>query len=169
MATDKRILVMDEFPFQKNVKDRITEAARAAISPGVRGDRYLLTDGANVNKIAYISVADTVPTWVYLTPTEGYVMWVEDENEYYKFDGATWSMYIGAKGDQGDQGAKGDQGDQGAKGDQGDQGAKGDQGDQGAKGDQGDQGAKGDQGDQGATGNSATYDADYGCLILTIE
>ncbi len=125
MATDKRILVMDEFPFQKNVKDRITEAARAAISPGVRGDRYLLTDGANVNKIAYISVADTVPTWVYLTPTEGYVMWVEDEDEYYKFDGSTWSIYIGEKGDQGDQGAKGDQGDQGAKGDQGNQGANG--------------------------------------------
>ena len=170
---DKRVLIMDEFQFQKNVLDRITDAARAAIGVGgSKGDRYILTDGANINKIAYISVAGESPTWVYLTPTEGYIAWVNDENEYYKFDGTNWSMYLGEKGDQGDQGATGAKGDQG---DQGATGAKGDQGDQGAtgaKGDQGDQGAtgaKGDQGDQGAAGPAAVYDADYGCLIISAE
>ena len=46
----KKVPIQDEFPFQLNVKSRITAAALAELSQA-KWDRYILTDGANINKI----------------------------------------------------------------------------------------------------------------------
>jgi thioesterase domain-containing protein len=118
-----RVNNADEFPYQHNLIDRITDAARAAIAPGTQGDRYLLTDGPNINKIAYISVPDAEnPTWVYLTPLEGWQCWINDENEVYRFDGTNWAIF---KGQTGATGATGNTGATGATGNTGATGATG--------------------------------------------
>ena len=90
MATDYRVLVLDENSWQQNVKSRITAATLGGLTPS-KGDRYLLTDGGNINKIGYCSNA-TGPVWTYLTPLEGWVCWVNDENLYYYYNGSSWSV-----------------------------------------------------------------------------
>jgi hypothetical protein len=133
----KRIACMDEFPFQHNVKDRITTAVLGGLTPA-KGDRYIITDGADINKIAYCSNA-TGPVWTYLIPLEGWLLWVDDEDNYYKFDGTNWSMYMGEQGPTGDTGATGATGDTGAVG------------------------------ATGATGPNATYVAEYKCLEIEYD
>jgi hypothetical protein len=87
MAT-YRVPVLENFEWQQPVKDRITAAVQGGLTP-LRGDRYLITDGANANKIAYCTNA-TGPVWDYTIPTEGMMCWVNDEDEYYRYDGAVW-------------------------------------------------------------------------------
>lgn len=62
---------------------------RVAAEPGAPtdGDIYLLTGTANVNKLA---VRDN-GAWVYITPWEGYTIWVADEDVQYRYDGAAWA------------------------------------------------------------------------------
>jgi len=93
-----------------------------------KGIRYLLTDGANVNKIVYSDGS----IFVYLIPSEGWITWVDDENEYYKFDGTNWSMYLGEQGATGVTGATGATGAQGIQGVTGATGATGATGDVGS-------------------------------------
>jgi hypothetical protein len=147
-----RIADMDLFPWQFSVKDRITDAARAAITPGAKGDRYLLTDGANINKIAYISVAGETPTWVYITPSEGFICWVDDENVYYRFDGTNWAIFKGETGPTGPTGTS----------------VTGPTGPQGPTGPTGTSvtGPTGPQGPTGPTGPGATYVVEYKCLEI---
>ena len=134
---DYRVPVLEKFGFQPSVKDRITSTALALLTPA-RGDRYILTDGADNKKIVYCSNA-TGPVWTPDVPAEGWITWVDDENEYYKFDGENWSMYLGEKGDQG------------------------------TVGEQGSKGSKGDQGTRGSVGPiNQVFDADYNCLIITL-
>jgi hypothetical protein len=101
----KNVPIQDEFPFQLNIKDRITAATLAGLSP-TKGDRYILTDGANVNKIARYNSS----TWDYLTPLEGWFSWVDDEDVYYRFDGTNWAIFessVGTTGANGTTGAEG--------------------------------------------------------------
>ena len=136
MAT-KRIAVMDEFPFQHNVIDRITQASLESTTPWTKGDRYLMTDGANINKIAYANTSGSGAyvsgDWTYLTPLEGWNLWVNDEDSFYKFDGTNWSVNIGATGPTGPTGPTG---------------------------------ATGATGPTGPTGPGATYVAEYKCLEI---
>jgi len=178
-----RVPVYEFFPWQAAVKDILNDPP---VTP-LKGDRYIVGTSPTgawgtasaANKIAYCSNA-TGPVWSYDTPTEGFIAWVNDVDQYWKFNG-TWTEYLGQQGPQGNQGNQGTQGDQGDQGDQGAKGDQGDQGDQGAKGDQGDQGDQGDKGDQGDQGNQgnqgdqgpqgpqgpqADYDADYKCLMI---
>jgi len=85
----KRVPISDEFNWQLNVKSRITVAILAGLSPA-KGDRYILTDGANINKIGTYNGS----TWDYLVPTEGFITWVDDENLFYKFDGTNWNILV---------------------------------------------------------------------------
>ena len=85
----KKVPIQDEFPFQLNVKSRITAAALAELSPA-KGDRYILTDGANINKIGTYNGS----TWDYLISLEGFITWIDNENLFYKFDGSNWSQLI---------------------------------------------------------------------------
>jgi len=106
----KKVPVQDEFPFQNNVKDFITDAQRGGLSPA-KGDRYILTDGANINKICFYDGA----IWQYLTPTEGWLVFDEDSNKYYKFI-TSWTEYIGQAGPTGPTGPTGATGATGASG-----------------------------------------------------
>jgi hypothetical protein len=89
----KKVPIQDEFNWQLNVKSRITVATLGGLSPS-KGDRYILTDGANINKIATYNSA----TWDYLVALEGFVCWINDENLYYRFDGSNWSILVHTQG-----------------------------------------------------------------------
>lgn len=147
-----RVPILDEFEWQQPVLDRITDATLGGLTPA-KGDRYLLTDGANVNKIAYCSNA-TGPVWTYVSPRDGMMVWVADEGEYYRYDGSAWGIFdiSGPTGHTGPKGATGATGHTGAKG---------------ATGDEGPTGHTGARGPTGPTGPGATYDADYDCLIVS--
>jgi len=96
MAT-KKIIVKDEASWQEPVINIITDATRAGLSPS-KGDRYLLSDGANINKICYYDSA----SWIYLVPLEGWLIWNDNNNLFYKFDGSNWSILVHTQGtDQG--------------------------------------------------------------------
>jgi hypothetical protein len=92
----KKVVVQDESSWQLPVINIITDATRAGLSPA-KGDRYLLSDGANINKICYYDGA----CWQYLTASEGWIIWNNNENIYYKYDGSIWSMYSGTEGQDG--------------------------------------------------------------------
>ena len=92
----KRVPIQEEFNWQLNVKSRITADVLTGLSPA-KGDRYILTDGANINKIGMYNGS----TWDYLVAIEGFITWVNDENIYYKFDGTIWSIYSGSEGQDG--------------------------------------------------------------------
>jgi hypothetical protein len=166
MSATYRVPVLENFVWQPSVKEKISQAGLEGLTPA-RGDRYLLTDGANVGKIAYCTNV-TGPAWSYDPPLEGMIVWVNNLNQYWHCTGGTtWVEYLGQQGTKGNQGTKGSKGDQGTKGSKGDQGTQGTKGDQGTKGSKGDQGTKGSKGDTGATGPGATYDEDYDCLIIS--
>lgn len=65
---------------------------RVAAEPGspADGDMYILTGTANINKIA---IRDN-GAWVYITPLEGFIVWVADENVPYRWDGAAWAAEV---------------------------------------------------------------------------
>ena len=84
--TDYRVPHLDTHSWQEPVKDRITAATQGGLSPA-KGDRYIITDAANANKIAYY----TGSGWLYATPVEGFKLWVDDEDLYYRFDGSNWA------------------------------------------------------------------------------
>lgn len=61
-------------------------------SPTV-GDMYIVPTGdANAEAIAIrdYDTDDSTEIWVYLTPSEGYFAWVEDDDEYVTFNGTVW-------------------------------------------------------------------------------
>lgn len=62
---------------------------RVAVEPGspTQGDIYLLTATANDKKIAAYDDGG----WVYLTPNEGWLCYVADEDVYYVYSGAAWA------------------------------------------------------------------------------
>ena len=66
--------------------------SRVASEPGSpsEGDVYILTAGGNINKVAVYDNGE----WVYLTPRQGWLAWIADENQYRKFSGTSWSILI---------------------------------------------------------------------------
>jgi len=79
--------------FQDPVIDR--DLCTPPSSPNV-GDRYLVcpsgaTDAwaGHENEIAEWDGS----SWVFQTPSEGWVVWVNDENTYYIFDGSQWKTW----------------------------------------------------------------------------
>jgi hypothetical protein len=119
MAT-KKVGVKDEASWQEPVINIITDATRGGLSPA-KGDRYLLSDGANINKICYYADA----SWIYLTAVEGWIVWNNNDNLFYKFDGTNWSIEIGATGTTGAIGTTGAVGTTGAEGADGTTGVQG--------------------------------------------
>ncbi len=163
---DYRVPVLENFEWQQPVIDRL------ATPPGspLKGDRYLVIATASgdwagqENKIAYCSNA-TGPVWTFTSPSEGMIIWVNDENVYYRYDGSSWAILqtAGPTGPTGPAGATGPQGPTGAAG------ATGATGPQGPAGPTGAAGATGPQGPTGPTGPvNQTYDADYKCIIISL-
>ena len=105
----KKVPVQDEFPYQHNVLDFITTAAFATLVtnwvPGDFGKRYIITDSTHANEIVFFNSA-SVATFLYLVPTEGWLVFDEDSNKYYKFI-TSWTEYIGQAGPTGATGATG--------------------------------------------------------------
>lgn len=49
--------------------------------------------GGNTNNLAVFQVGDDLTSaWLFITPKEGWRVWVEDENTYYRFDGSAWAI-----------------------------------------------------------------------------
>ena len=165
MGTTYRVPILDTFEYQQPVldKDLITSPG---VTGGNKGDRYIVgaTGGdwstGTVLDITYYDGAD----WQFVTPTNGFIVWVEDEKEFYRFSEGVWTKYIGQTGPTGATGADstvpGPKGETGANGQTGASGASGQSGQSGQTGQTGQTGAT------GATGPGATYDDVYKCLII---
>jgi Protein of unknown function (DUF2793) len=82
---------------QLAVLDR--DLAIAPPSPA-NGDRYLVAGGATGawSGQAVKVAAFQDGAWVYLTPREGWLAWVSDEDKIYAFDGAAWVIAGGGGG-----------------------------------------------------------------------
>lgn len=65
----------------------ISRVAAVPTTGMVDGDRYLLTSGANINKIARYSTDLTPAGWEYYTPKSGWSVWVTAEQVNYRFKG----------------------------------------------------------------------------------
>jgi len=184
--TEYRVNLKDKFAWQDPVIDKDLTTPAGGDS---KGDRYIVSAVASgaweghENDIAYYTGAE----WVFITPTEGWICWVSDENKYYRFDGSSWAEYLGQAGPTGPTGptgatgGTGPTGPTGAQGPTGPTGATGNTGPTGPIGPTGSAGGTGPTGPTGATGNTGpagptgptgpvnqVYDADYGCLIITL-
>lgn len=62
------------------VIDFITQAALDALTP-TAGDRYIITDGANINKIAEYGTG-----WTYTVPSENYTLVRDSDDRAYTYD-----------------------------------------------------------------------------------
>jgi len=132
---DYRVPVLEHFEWQRPVSSRVT----VPVGGEAEATRYLViatSSGAFVgqeNNIAYYYNS----TWTFDVPTEGTILWVNDEDKYYKYNGTAWEAYLGQQGPTGPAGSDGDTGPAGS------------------------------DGDTGPTGPGATYDSDYKCLIIS--
>ena len=165
-----RTPVLENFVWQPSV---ITKTNVAPGSP-VKGQRYLVYGTVaggdpwlgKENNIAYCDTSGTPGHWTFNAPLEGMIVWIDNENKYYKFDGSTWTEYLGQQGIQGTKGDRGTHGTHGTKGSKGSKGSRGTHGTHGTHGTKGSKGSKGSRGSQGTKGPGATYSASYGCLII---
>ena len=80
---------LSDFEWQKAVLDK--DLNTPPVSP-TKGDRYIVgsspTDAwsGQSKKITYWSGS----AWIFITATEGYSVWVKDEDKFYKYDGTNW-------------------------------------------------------------------------------
>lgn len=76
--------------------------SRTTVLPGTPtlGDIYIVRsdDGTNPNKLAIWDGASGSEAWVYVTPHEGWMFYVLDEDTNYQFDGAAWAAFTGGSG-----------------------------------------------------------------------
>lgn len=171
--TDYRVPVLEQFAWQPPVKDKDLETPPGGES---KGDRYIVkVNGGDWSAGAAKDIATYVTgtTWLYDTPVEGWIVWVDDENEFYVFDGTNWVIYLGATGPTGPTGSAGTTpGPTGPTGSAGTTpGPTGPTGSAGTTpGPTGPTGSAGTTpgptGPTGPTGPAAAYDADYECLII---
>lgn len=188
-----RVPVLENFVWQPSVKDRLDTAPG---SP-VKGDRYLVigTPSApwegKTGYIAYCSESGTPGVWAFDAPLEGMIVWVDDENKYYHCTGGTtWAEYLGQQGEPGEPGSPGEPGESAfvyiayASDDAGTDFTMTFDPDLDyiailttnteIPSPQASDFAglwknyKGEQGEQGEPGPTATYDGDYGCLIIEV-
>lgn len=90
--TTYRLPELSTFEFQQAIIDK--DLATPPGSPS-EGDRYIVAATATgdwvgeENSIAWFDGS----SWVFDTPTEGFLLWVSDEDKHYKFDGTSWSVF----------------------------------------------------------------------------
>lgn len=79
---------------------------KVAVEPGAPalGDVVLLdeTNATNPNAIAIWDGEPGEEAWVYVTPLEGWLIYVESEAEYQSFTGEAWETFSGGGGGGGD-------------------------------------------------------------------
>jgi len=125
-------------------------------STPVLGDRYLIITGdsgtwyGHDNEVAEFNSSSG---WDFTTPREGMVLYADDENTWYNYNGSTWVLGFGASGYSGQSGFSGFSGASGT-GDSGYSGWSGFSGEQGTSGYSGKSGYSGEVGAQGDSGYS---------------
>lgn len=95
--------VLSLFSWQLPVEDKDLSDAPGGES---KGDRYIIAAGissgddwyGHENDIAMAKQdSPSDPShWIFATPVEGWVAWVNDENRYYYFDGSSWELVAGS-------------------------------------------------------------------------
>jgi hypothetical protein len=93
MASDYKVPILENFEWQKPVVDRLT-----APPAHTKGNRYLIIATASGDwsgKENQIAISDGA-AWSYILPIEGMIVWVDDEDTYYKYDGSAWAEYLGS-------------------------------------------------------------------------
>jgi len=82
--------VITKISWQQPVKDK--DLTSPPGSPN-KGDRYIIGTPADTGDW-YGHENDIVTydgsSWMYATPSEGWMVWVEDENLYYQYSGTSW-------------------------------------------------------------------------------
>jgi hypothetical protein len=92
MTTPYKIPVEENFEFQSAVKDKDLTAP-----PGgeAKGDRYLIVGtgtGAWSGQIGNIAIYNG-SGWNFITKKEGFIIWVQDENLFYLYNGSAWAVF----------------------------------------------------------------------------
>ena len=74
------------------VQARATSRTAALPATGAAGQIAVVpsTAGANANALALWDEVAGVPSWVYLTPQEGWVIWIADEMRHVRFIAGLW-------------------------------------------------------------------------------
>ena len=88
MSLPYRVPVLETFTWQLPVKGRL---ATPPVGP-TKGDRYLVTMGlvawlGHDNEIAYWDGA----VWKYTAPSEGFKVWINNEDLFYVYNGSAWN------------------------------------------------------------------------------
>jgi len=99
MAT-YRVPVLGDFSWQPSVKDKDLADAPGAPS---KGDRYIVASGTtsgddwfgHTNDIAWYDGS----TWQFDAPSEGWQCWVDDEDQFYYYNGTSWQTYAAGEMD----------------------------------------------------------------------
>lgn len=92
--TNYRVPVLEHFTWQVPVITRTLSTPPISPAP-VKNDRYIVKAtgtgdwASHDNEIAYYDGS----IWKFTVPTEGFILWVNDENTYYSFDGAAWNVF----------------------------------------------------------------------------
>ncbi len=74
---------------QLSVKDR--DLTTPPGSPA-QGDRYLVATGGSGDWVSQDGkIAAYYNGWIFITPKEGFSMWVDDENVRLNYDGSVWA------------------------------------------------------------------------------
>jgi len=93
----------ERFPFQENVIDRQEDNTLDPGASPTLGDRYLMENAASLHAnfgtitglgdddIVEFDGTDFQIVWDASVNGEGGLLWVEDENVWYEFDGVSWS------------------------------------------------------------------------------
>jgi hypothetical protein len=68
------------------VQASVISATTALPGSPTDGDIYIIPSGGDAGKIAIRDLG----AWVNVTPTEGFLVWVEDTDKYIRYDGAAW-------------------------------------------------------------------------------
>ena len=158
----KKVPILETFSWQLPIKDK--DLSTPPESPA-KGDRYIVASVGSGDwtgytyDIALCTVGGVSSEWEFVLKTEGMVCWIEDENEYYKFDGSSWTQYLGQSGPTGPTGSAstitGPTGPTGSAGPTGPTGADSTvTGPTGPIGPTGLRGAEGSTGPTGPTGNT---------------
>ena len=89
---DYRVPVLEKFQWQAPA---ITRGLSSPPGGESKGDTYIVKatgSGSWATHDDEIAVYNG-STYDFVMPTEGFILWVNDEDTYYNYDGANWNMF----------------------------------------------------------------------------
>lgn len=94
---DYKVPTLESFSWQTPVENKDLTAPPVSISKGLR---HIVASPATGDWSGHsLSIATYTGTaWEFISPIEGLVCWVKDENLFYKYDGSTWEPLVTAGG-----------------------------------------------------------------------